>query len=183
MKKMLLHSCCGPCSSGVLEGLCKEYDVTILFYNPNIYPENEYYKRLEAQQKIVDSLNAEGYNILIRKVDYNPDEYDKEVVGLEQEKEGGSRCEKCFRLRMERTCVYAKDNNFDVFTTTLSVSPHKNHLLLNQIGRELSDKYGIEYLEANFKKNDGYLKSIRNSQKYNLYRQNYCGCKYSIWDK
>ncbi len=183
MKRLLLHSCCGPCSSGVLERLSQDYSITILFYNPNIYPLEEYNERLDAQRKIVDNLNAEGYNIGLIEIGYNNGEYDEAVVGLEELPEGGARCEKCFRLRMERTCRYALENGFDIFTTTLSVSPHKNHVLLNSIGKELSARYGIEYLEANFKKNDGYLLSIRNSQKYDLYRQRYCGCKYSIWEK
>ncbi|MBE5735047.1 MAG: epoxyqueuosine reductase QueH [Clostridiales bacterium] len=183
MKKLLLHSCCGPCSSGVLEALTREYDVTILFYNPNIFPEEEYYKRLDTQYKIVNALNSEGADIKIVEVGYNPAEYNNIVQGLENEPEGGSRCEKCFRLRLEKTCKYAKDNGYNIFTTTMSVSPHKNYILLNEIGRDLSSKFGVEYLEANFKKNDGYLKSIRNSEKYDLYRQKYCGCKYSIWDK
>ncbi len=180
MKKLLLHSCCGPCSSGVLENLAKEYEVTILFYNPNIYPMQEYYKRLDAQQKVVDVLKEKGINIHLIEAEYNPDSYDLAVVGLEKEPEGGKRCAKCFTLRLEYTCKYAASHGYDIFTTTMSVSPHKDYILLNSIGNALSKEYGIEYLEANFKKNDGYLKSIRNSKDWGIYRQNYCGCKYSI---
>lgn len=183
MKKLLLHSCCGPCSSGVLEDLCKTYDVTILFYNPNIYPEEEYYKRLQAQEQIVAKLNENGFNIKLIEAEYDNNVYERAIVGLENEPEGGNRCEKCFRLRMAYTADYAVKHDYDIFTTTMSVSPHKNYILLNQIGNELSSQYGVEYLEANFKKNNGYLKSINNSKKYGLYRQNYCGCRYSIWQK
>ena len=183
MRKLLLHSCCGPCSSGVLENLCKEYDVTIYFYNPNIYPHEEFKKRLETQKKLINALNNLGYNISFIEGDYEEEEYLKAIDGLESCKEGGDRCTKCFYLRLEKTCKYAKLNNFDIFTTTMSVSPHKNYILLNNIGKELSEKYNIDYLWANFKKNNGYLNSINNSKKFELYRQEYCGCKYSIWKK
>jgi len=181
MKKLLLHSCCGPCSSGVLEDLSQDYDITILFYNPNIYPEEEYNKRLEAQRQVVDYLNNKGLAIKLLVTDYLPQEYFDTVKGFEQEKEGGSRCEKCFRLRLEYSCKFAKDNGYDIFTTTLSISPHKDYQLLNLIGEELSKKYNMPYLSANFKKNNGFLKSINNSKEIGIYRQNYCGCKYSIW--
>ena len=181
MKKLLLHSCCGPCSSGVLEDLLQEYEVTILFYNPNIHPSEEYYKRLEAQQQVVKKLNALGYNIQLIEAEYNPDIYFEEVKGLESCPEGGKRCERCFELRLEYTCKYAKTCNYDVFTTTMSVSPHKNYILLNEIGQKMSDKYNVEYLWANFKKNNGYLKSINNSKKFEIYRQDYCGCVFSNW--
>ncbi|MBQ4558102.1 MAG: epoxyqueuosine reductase QueH [Clostridia bacterium] len=181
MKKLLLHSCCGPCSSGVLEDLCKEYDVTIYFYNPNIFPLEEYIKRLEAQKQLLLELNNLGYDIKLVEAEYNQEDFDNVVKGLENCKEGGDRCTKCFELRLDNTCKYAKNNNYDIFTTTMSVSPHKNFELLNSIGEELSKKYNIDYLWANFKKNNGYLKSINNSKKYNIYRQNYCGCRYSVW--
>ena len=181
MKKMLLHSCCGPCSSGVIEQLVNDYDITILFYNPNIHPDNEYKKRLDAQKKLVDSLNAEGYNIKLIECEYNPEEYFNMIKGFEYELEGGKRCEECFRLRLEYSAKFAKNNGYDIFTTTMSVSPHKDYILLNQIGEEMSNKYGVDCYFANFKKNNGYLNSIRNSQKYDLYRQDYCGCVYSNW--
>ncbi len=154
--------------------------MTVLYYNPNIYPKQEYDKRLNAQEKIINCLNQDGCDVKLIEAEYIPEDYEKLVVGLRNEPEGGSRCEACFRLRLDYTAKYAKDNGFDIFTTTMSVSPHKNYILLNQIGLEMSNKYDIEYLWANFKKNDGYLKSIRNSKKFNIYRQNYCGCKYSI---
>ena len=176
MEKLLLHSCCAPCSSGVLDDLRKEYDITVFFYNPNIYPAEEYDKRANEQQKYLTQI---GISYII--CDYVPEEYVKEIKGLESEPEGGKRCEKCFRLRLKATAEYAKKHNYDLFTTTLSVSPHKKFELINQIGRELSEEIGVPFLEANFKKNDGYLKSINNSKLYNIYRQNYCGCKYSMW--
>ncbi|MBQ9791384.1 MAG: epoxyqueuosine reductase QueH [Clostridia bacterium] len=180
MKKLLLHSCCGPCSSGVIGQVVKDFDVTILFYNPNIQPNDEYLKRLEAQKTIIDKMNSEyGYNVKLIEVDYNPQEFFEVAKGLELEKEGGARCEKCFYLRLDKTASFAKANGYDTFTTTLSISPHKDFELLNKIGKEMSDKHGVDYMCANFKKNDGYLNSIKNSKKYEIYRQNYCGCIYS----
>jgi len=176
MKKLLLHSCCAPCSSGVLDDLRLEYDITVFFYNPNIYPASEHEKRAKEQERYLQQI---GISYII--CDYNPEEYMKEIKGFEKEPEGGSRCEKCFEVRLKKTAEYAKKHNYDVFTTTLSVSPHKNHEIINKIGAEISEAYGVDFLPANFKKNDGYLKSINNSKKYNIYRQNYCGCKYSIW--
>ena len=178
---MLLHSCCGPCSSGVIEQLVNDYDITILFYNPNIHPDIEYQKRLDAQKMLIDKLNEEGYQIKLIESEYEPNEYFDMVEGLEDEPEGGKRCEKCFLLRMEFTAKYAKENGYDIFTTTMSVSPHKDYILLYQIGEEMARRYGVDYYFANFKKNNGYLNSIRNSQKYDLYRQDYCGCVYSNW--
>lgn len=180
MKKLLLHSCCGPCSSGVIGQVVKDFDVTILFYNPNIQPNDEYLKRLEAQKIIIDKMNSEyGYNVKLIEVDYNPQEFFEVAKGLELEKEGGTRCEKCFYLRLDKTASFAKANGYDTFTTTLSISPHKDFELLNRIGKEMSDKHDVDYMCANFKKNDGYLNSIKNSKKYEIYRQNYCGCIYS----
>lgn len=178
MERMLLHSCCGPCSSGVLERLMQEYDVTVYYYNPNIFPVEEYEKRATAQREFLEQI---GVSCIIE--DYNPQDYNKVISGLEKEPEGGLRCLKCFELRLEKTAKFAKEKGFDIFTTTLSVSPHKDYIAINKIGKEMSEKYGIKFLEANFKKNDGYLKSIQNSKKYGIYRQNYCGCKYSIWQK
>ena len=176
MEKLLLHSCCAPCSSGVLDDLRQNYDITVFFYNPNIYPVEEYDKRAKEQEKYLKQI---GISYII--CDYDPQKYMDEIKGLEKEPEGGSRCEKCFRLRLKATAEYAKKHNYDIFTTTLSVSPHKNFEVINEIGREISNEIGIPFLEANFKKNDGYLKSINNCKVYNIYRQNYCGCKYSMW--
>ena len=180
MKKLLIHSCCGPCSSGVLGQVAKEYQVTLLFFNPNIHPDTEYEKRKEAQRIIVDKMNEEyGYNIKLIEAPYEPKTFFDRVKGLEKEKEGGARCKECFTQRLEYTAMYAKDNGYQIFTTTLSISPHKDYKLINDIGMDISNKIGVEYMCANFKKNDGYLNSIKNSKKYGIYRQKYCGCIYS----
>ena len=176
MEKLLLHSCCAPCSSGVLDDLRKEYDITVFFYNPNIFPLEEYEKRAQEQEKYLQQI---GISYII--CDYEPKEYQDFIKGLEEEPEGGSRCSKCFELRLRKTAEYAKKHNYDMFTTTLSVSPHKNHNIINEIGNKIGEEVGVKFLEANFKKNDGYLKSINNCKLYNIYRQNYCGCKYSMW--
>ena len=177
-KKMLLHSCCGPCSTSVIDRLKEEHDLTIFDYNPNIYPQEEYQKRLAEQQKYVSLI---GLDIVVvdGKYDDNAD-FENHCVGLENEKEGGARCSVCFAYRLDKTAQYAKQNGYDIFATTLTVSPHKNAKVINDIGLKIAQKYNIEYLVADFKKQDGYLKSIRLSQKYSLYRQNYCGCKYSL---
>ena len=177
-RKMLLHSCCGPCSTSVIDRLKEEYDLTIFYYNPNIYPREEYQKRLAEQQKYVSLI---GLDIVVVDGTYidNAD-FESHCVGLENEKEGGARCSVCFAYRLDKTAQYAKQNGYDIFATTLTVSPHKNAKVINDIGLKIAQKYNIEYLVADFKKQDGYLKSIRLSQKYSLYRQNYCGCKYSL---
>ncbi len=178
--KLLLHSCCGPCSSYVLSYLSNYFDITVYYYNPNIHPENEYKKRLNEQIRLVN----EGF-CKIKVIDevYNPDDYFKEIKGHEKDKEGEERCHICYRLRMEKCAKYAREHNFDYFTTTLSVSPYKNAKVLNEIGYALEKKYNIKYLCADFKKKDGYKTSIILSKKYNLYRQDYCGCVYSKIDK
>lgn len=173
-KTLLLHSCCAPCSSSVLKKVCEFFDVTILYYNPNIYPQEEYEKRKNEQIKLCKKLN-----IKFLDCDYNENDFLLEVKGLENEIEGGARCNKCFYLRLNKTALLAKQNNFDYFGTTLTVSPHKNEQVINQIGKILQDKYQINYLFADFKKHDGYLNSIKLSKEYNLYRQNYCGCRFS----
>lgn len=176
---LLLHSCCGPCSSYVLEVLSERFSVTVLYYNPNIYPENEYEKRLSEQIKIIDSMPFNN-PVKLMPCGYDENEFLTAAEGYESEREGGSRCEKCFRLRMENTAAIAKEKGFDFFTTTLSVSPHKNAPLLNKIGEELSQKYGVKYLYADFKKKEGYKRSIILSKEYDLYRQDYCGCRFSL---
>ena len=181
-KNMLLHSCCGPCSTTVIFELSKEYDLTIFYYNPNIYPTQEYEKRKAEQLRLVNELNqTKQINIKVLEAPYDSENYENVVAELHNEKEGGARCEVCFKLRLDKTAREAKKNNFDIFATTLTVSPHKNAPLINKIGEELSKKYEIEYLVSDFKKKDGYKKSIEYSKEYKLYRQNYCGCKYSIW--
>ena len=181
-KKLLLHSCCGPCSTTAIFSLCENYDITICYYNPNIYPEEEYIKRKNEQIKLIKKINGEG-KILIKLLDveYDFEKYEEAVCSLKEEKEGGARCTVCFRLRLEKVASLAKESGFDMFATTLTVSPHKNALLINKIGEEISINKGIEYLPTDLKKKDGYKKSVEYSKQYELYRQNYCGCRYSIW--
>lgn len=173
--KLLLHSCCAPCSSSVLERVCQNFDVTIFYYNPNIYPQDEYLKRKAEQVKLCKILNID-----ILDCDYNERDFLDNIKGLECEIEGGARCNKCFLIRLDKTAIVAKQNHFDYFGTTLTVSPHKNEQIINQIGKSLQEKYDILYLFADFKKHNGYLNSIKLSKEYNLYRQNYCGCRFSL---
>lgn len=177
-KKLLLHSCCGPCSSYVLDYLNKYFDITVLYYNPNIYPESEYIKRLNEQEKLIKELNNKNINIVT--IGYDEKEFYRTIKGHELDEEGKERCHLCYKLRLEKTCLYAKENNYDYFGTTLSVSPYKNSEVLNNIGKELEETYQIKYLYSDFKKKDGYKKSIELSKKYDLYRQEYCGCKFSL---
>lgn len=172
---LLLHACCAPCSSYVLEYLDKYFDITIFFYNPNITSQEEFDKRKNEFEKFRALYN--GYKIVVPKYD-NMEFYDK-VRGLEKEPEGGERCFVCYRLRMEKTAEYAKNNNFDYFASTLSISPHKNANKLNEIGFLLEKQYNVNYLPNDFKKNGGYLRSIQLSKELDLYRQDYCGCIYS----
>lgn len=175
-KKLLLHSCCGPCSSYVITQLLDHFDVTILYYNPNIYPYEEYLKRKNEQIRLIEIINSPYLHYL--DCDYNEEEFNSKVVGLENEKEGGMRCYNCIYLRLEKTASLSK--GYDYFGTTLTVSPHKNSKMINEIGSILENKYNIKYLYSDFKKKEGYKISIELSKKYDLYRQDYCGCKYSI---
>lgn len=177
-KKLLLHACCAPCSSYVIEYLSKYFDITILYYNPNIDTEEEFNHRFEELQRFVKSFPTEN-DVKVITLGYNSSDYLKEIKGLEKEKEGGKRCLKCFNLRLEKSAIYAKENNFDYFTTTLTISPLKNSKILNEIGASLEKEYNIKYLYSDFKKKDGYKRSIVLSREYNLYRQDYCGCKFS----
>lgn len=177
--RLLLHSCCAPCSSYVITYLYDYFDITILYYNPNIYPYEEYKKRKDEQIRLIS--NFKGVKII--NCDYDNDIYNEVVKGLENEPERGSRCTKCFYLRLNKTGEIAKKNDFEYFGTTLTVSPYKNARLLNEIGEDISKKYDIKWLYSDFKKNDGYKKSIELSKKYDLYRQDYCGCIYSKRDK
>lgn len=177
--KLLLHSCCGPCSSYVTEYLTKYFDIWIYYYNPNIYPESEYVHRLETQQKFLEITNFG----IITDSEYNHRTFTDAVKGYEKEPEGGKRCDLCFRLRLEATAKKASNEKFDFFGTTLTVSPHKNAQLLNRIGEEFSEKYNIKWLYSDFKKREGYKRSIELSKEYNLYRQNYCGCEFSLNEK
>lgn len=174
MKNMLLHVCCAPCSTHAIEELRKENNITLFFYNPNIEPIKEYELRFKEAERY-----SEEMKIPLIVVDYGNTEWHEFVKGFEQEKEGGKRCKLCFRFRLEKTAQYAKDNNFDAFTTALTVSPYKNMEIINKIGKDLAEKYNIEFLENDFKKNNGYFKSIELSKKHNIYRQNYCGCVFS----
>lgn len=176
--KLLLHSCCAPCSSYVLEYLTNYFDITVFYYNPNISSYEEYEKRYKEVQRFIHDFGLENKVSFIRG-DYDNDKYEKLIEGLENEKEGGTRCEKCYYLRLEETCRYAKEHGFDYFTTTLSISPYKNSEKLNNIGKKLEDEYDVLYLLSDFKKKNGYKRSIELSREYNLYRQNYCGCIYS----
>ena len=172
-KKILIHACCGPCSSEVIDFLKDVFDITIYYYNPNIYPKEEYEKRY-------DQFSLLPYKFDIVKGDYEESKYYDAIKGYEDLGEFSKRCYKCFYFRLEETAIYASVHHFDYFTTTLSISPYKNSKWINEIGYELSKKYNIEYLYSDFKKQEGYKKSIELSKKYKLYRQEYCGCKYSM---
>lgn len=173
-KKLLLHTCCAPCVVVPFERLQSDYEITCFFYNPNIHPEREYLQRLRELEKLSGVL---GIGIIVQQ--YDSDRWFRLVKGLEQEPEGGKRCEVCFKMRLESTAKITKKQGFDIFTTTLTISPHKNATSVNQIGSDLAKQYQIEFLEANFKKKNGYRKSIELSRLYNVYRQNYCGCIFS----
>lgn len=176
---LLLHSCCAPCSSYVLEYLSQYFHITLLYFNPNIYPENEYHKRVEEQKRLIDSMNV-VYPVLFVKGIYNPKQFYDVCKGLENEPEGGKRCEKCYALRLTEAAEYAIRLGCDYFTTTLTISPLKNAQIINKIGQEISQKYNVKYLPSDFKKKDGYKRSIELSKEYNLYRQDYCGCVFSL---
>jgi len=175
---LLLHSCCGPCSTSVLNRVKDFFDVTVVYYNPNIYPHEEYLKRKNEQIRLLKELN-----IKFLDCEYENNLFYDYIKGLENEKEGGARCSKCFVLRLEKTVQIARQNNFEFFGTTLTVSPHKNAQLINEIGAFLEKKYEIKYLYSDFKKQNGYLNSIKFSKEYNLYRQDYCGCEFSLIQK
>ena len=173
--RLLLQACCGPCSSSVLEYVTAYFDVTLLFYDPNIRPEAEYEKRLATLKQLLAAMPLEHPPALIEP-GWRGEDFLAAARGLEAEPEGGARCAVCFRLRLEETAKRAAADGYDYFGTTLTVSPHKNAPLINAIGEELGQKYGVAWLPSDFKKRDGYLRSIRLSQQYGLYRQDYCGC-------
>lgn len=177
-KKMLLHVCCAPCSSHVLSVLYDLYDITAFFYNPNITSEEEYDKRI-AELKRFTAEAEFAKQVVVCEGTYEPDKFYAIAKGLEKEPERGQRCYKCYELRLSETARYAKEHGFDLFTTTLSISPHKNAAWLNEIGERLSQEYSIAYLYSDFKKKNGYAHSIELSRTYHLYRQDYCGCIYS----
>lgn len=173
-QRLLLHTCCAPCVVVPVERLAAQYDITCFFFNPNIQPAEEYHRRLAELERISNRLAVE----VIVPV-YDADAWLKLVRGLEAEPEGGKRCAICFQARLEATAQLAKEQQFDCITTTLTISPHKNANLINQIGRKLGETYGVTFLEENFKKKDGYKRSIELSKLHQLYRQNYCGCIFS----
>ena len=181
-KSLLLHSCCGPCSSSVIERLKNYFDITVLYYNPNIAPEEEYLKRKNEQIKLIGMLDTPNKLDFI-DCDYDNDKYNELVKGYELCPEKGERCTICFNLRIEKTAKITKDNNYDYFCTTLSVSPYKNAELINKIGEDMENKYTVKWLHSDFKKDNGYKHSIELSHKYGLYRQDYCGCVYSKRDE
>ena len=176
--KLLLHACCGPCSSYCLEYLSKYFDIAIIYYNPNIYPDIEYNRRLNELKDFLSKI-SNGNTIKLKECRYNPNEYYNAVKGLEKLGERSKRCYECYKLRLEETAKVAFEESYDYFTTTLSISPYKDSKWINEIGEELSKKYNIKFLYADFKKKNGYKRSIELSKKYNMYRQDYCGCVYS----
>lgn len=180
--KLLLHSCCAPCSSYVLEYLSNYFEITVFYYNPNIFPENEYTKRILEQQTLISDMKVK-YPVSFLAGNYDRDRFFQIAEGLEHLREGGERCFKCYELRLNEAAKIAEAAGFDYFTTTLSISPLKNADKLNEIGMKLADKYGVQYLQSDFKKKNGYKRSIELSSEYGLYRQDYCGCEYSFRDR
>lgn len=172
--KMLLHSCCAPCSSHVVTYLRDRFELTVFYYNPNISPLEEYQKRREEQKRFLAEMG-----IPFRECGYEGERYEEAVVGLEREPERGARCEVCFELRLRRTAREAKAGGFESFCTTLSVSPHKDAALLNELGERIGKEEGVSFFPSDFKKKGGYLRSVRLSEEYGLYRQDYCGCRFS----
>ncbi len=170
--RLLLHSCCGPCSSAVLERLAPHFDLTVYYYNPNIDPETEYRRRADEQRRLLDEL---GFSMI--EADYIPAEF--EAIGLADEPEGGRRCKACYALRLEHSARYAEQHGYGWLCTTLSVSPHKNAAWINELGQAVCDRYGLHWLVSDFKKKNGYLRSLQLSQQYDLYRQTWCGCRFS----
>jgi len=177
--RLLLHSCCAPCSSYVLEYLSKHFEITVFYYNPNIFPESEYTKRILEQQTLIGEMK---YPVSFIAGNYDKEKFYEMAKGLEHLKEGKERCFKCYALRLEETARLAREGEFDYFTTTLSISPMKNADKLNEITM-LGRKYGVEYLQSDFKKKNGYKRSIELSKEYDLYRQDYCGCVYSMQER
>lgn len=176
--RLLLHGCCAPCSSYVLEYLSEYFEITELFYNPNIYPEEEYIFRSSELKRLIGGMGlADRVNIIVE--DYDSEEFFDIAKGLEKCPEGGERCFKCYEFRLRRAAQTASDRGFDWFCTTLSISPLKNAEKINELGRKLENEYGVKFLPSDFKKKDGYKRSVELSEKYDLYRQNFCGCVYS----
>lgn len=175
---LLLHSCCAPCSSYCLSYLSEYFSITLLYYNPNIYPEEEYFKRVAEQKRLISEMKFKNPVSFIEGR-FDPQEFYSAVKGLEKCKEGSERCFKCYELRLREAAEYAKKGSFDYFTTTLSISPLKNAAKINEIGEKIAVEYGVKHLPSDFKKKEGYKKSTLLSKEYGLYRQNYCGCVFS----
>jgi len=186
-KHLFLHSCCAPCSSYVLEYLCSSFFITVFYYNPNISSSEEYRKRAEEQQRLIKAYNSEmeagirkGNPIEIEEGDYEPQRFYEAARGYEDCPEGGERCFRCYELRLRETARRAKEGDYDFFCTTLTISPLKNARKLNEIGLALGEEYGVAWLPSDFKKRNGGRRSVELSAEYGLYRQNYCGCGYSL---
>lgn len=190
-KHLFLHSCCAPCSSYVLEYLRSFFQITVFYYNPNITQEDEYFKRVAEQKRLIKEFNrqlqsgeaAEAYPIRVIEGDYERELFFERVKGLEQCKEGGERCFVCYEMRLGETARRAKEEGADFFTTTLTISPLKNAAKLNEIGEKMAAEYGVPFLPSDFKKKNGYKRSIELSKEYDLYRQDYCGCIYSKMER
>lgn len=177
--RVLLHSCCGPCSSSVLEYLTQYFDITLLWYNPNIYPQAEFERRFQTQIELIEKMGlADKVSVLAEP--WKSEDYYKRIKGLEAEPEGGRRCEECFRLRLNETARLAKHYGFDYFCTTLTLSRHKDAVLINALGEEVGKAFGVSWLPSEFKKRDGEGRSLELCEKYGIYRQLYCGCEFSL---
>ena len=182
LSDIFLHSCCGPCSTSVIERLAPDFRITVFFYNPNITNEGEYHKRFETEKAFITAYNErhpEQEPVRLIEGKYDPEAFLEFVKGYEQEPENGARCARCFEFRMDQTACKAVELGFHLFTTTLSVSPHKKTQTINEKGYALSQKYHIRFLDESFKKKDGFKRSVDLSAEYGLYRQNYCGCRFS----
>lgn len=176
--RLLLHSCCAPCSSYVLEYLSRYFEITVYYYNPNIFPEEEYEKRVEEQKRLIFAMDF-IHPVSFIAAPYEPEAFYREVKGRETDPEGGERCLKCYELRLRAAAAMAAGKGYDYFTTTLTISPLKRADRLNEIGERLAAEYGVAFLPSDFKKKNGYKRSVELSEEYGLYRQDYCGCVYS----
>ncbi|MCR5580843.1 MAG: epoxyqueuosine reductase QueH [Pseudobutyrivibrio sp.] len=179
---LLLHSCCGPCSSYCIEYLSQYFNITVYYYNPNIYPDEEYYHRVKEQQRFINEFPSK-HPVGFIEGDFDKDSFYDIARGLENEPERGKRCHKCYDLRLRKTGVCAKEKGFDFFTTTLTISPMKDSQVLNEIGYRIAEDLGIEWLPSDFKKREGYKRSTELSREYDMYRQDYCGCVYSYKER
>ena len=180
MRKILLHSCCGPCSTAVIERLAEDWDITVFYFNPNITDPDEYEHRKAEQKRFINEYNEKAENpVSFIEGDYDPSSFFALTEGHEEDREGGARCSICFRQRLGAAAALAASMGFDAFDTTLTVSPYKNYDVISEIGRQLEAEYGVAYVSGNYKKNDGYRRSVALSNEYGLYRQHYCGCVFS----